>query len=72
MNNELVFIHRSCLITIVRDFDQIAVGVAEVDRNHGAERACSRRWPFDDLDAEMRDVRDDISDRNAGTEAQIA
>src|SRR6185437_10346400 len=57
---------------VLRDLDQVAVGIAEIDRHHRPERALALDRAKLDGDAAGLDVAHDLLERRLGDEAEIA
>lgn len=67
--DDLAELHR--LLEIVGDLDEIAVRVAEIDRNHLAKRANGCLGAFRDLHATGLQMRRDLLDRRRRNEAKV-
>src|SRR5438477_8665598 len=57
---------------IIRDLDQVVVGVADIDGLDRADSAGARAGPGDDRNAEAPEMDDDFSERGLADKAQIA
>src|SRR5437870_2462065 len=67
-----IFTPGSAFGSVIRDLDQVLVGVADIDGLDGADRTGARPGPGDDRHAAAREMRGDLGERRLGDEAQIA
>src|SRR5277367_2285073 len=56
---------------VISDFDEIAVGIAEIDRADLAHGSVALDRTGFDVDPQLGDVADDLVERRAGDEAKI-
>src|SRR5690242_9910519 len=57
---------------VIRDFDEVLVGVADIDGLHCADSAGARPGAGDDRHAAIPEMRDDLGERRLGDKAEIA
>src|SRR5947207_10793987 len=58
--------------SVIGDFDEVVVGIADVDGLDRSDRAGARPGTGDDRHAAMPEMRDDLGERGLGDKAEIA